>query len=611
MLSLAVVVDWNGCDDLRATLARLMDAETGGDEYNADIASHIDGRAALGQRQQPLVGADKHVVLVSDARIDNRAELLGLLPGESGVFVTLSDAELILAAYRQWGPSCPEQLVGDFAFVLWDARNASLLAACDGMNMRTLCYMRTSGGLCLASRGQQLRRHPEHRRRFNELALAGWISGRPDPRVSMFEGIEVLPPGHALQADATGVRIRKFWDIDPTRQIRYRRIQEYQEHLQALLRRSVTDRLRSTDAVVASQMSGGMDSTTVTALANQAVKETNQQLLVISHSYRSLPGCDETDRIKETLQHLGISNSRFLAAEQHANLDFRELYPPTLESPGTVLSPRYADEMALLKAVGASVLLTGSGGDEMTWGHSLSYSRRLLRGDLTVLAEVIAGCREMNLPVLRTLRQLFIHPFVPAWLRQALGRPHGSAPLPEWVPKAAIRRLGLDEPLQGESTTRFRNPALQARYDALKWSSTINSVRSYGQVGATYGIDVRHPFFDTRLAEFSFAIPDDLWLREGYQKWLLRRTMDGVLPHMVCWNRQKVIFDGFFAGLVRNQAENVRAILADTRLQDMGLLDTGKLLDAFDRVMAGRQGFTVDVLYALMVQVWLQKYWQC
>ena len=74
------------------------------------------------------------------------------------------------------------------------------------------------------------------------------------------------------------------------------------------------------------------------------------------------------------------------------------------------------------------------------------------------------------------------------------------------------------------------NPALQARYDALKWSSTINSVRSYGQAGAACGIDVRHPFFDTRLAEFSFAVPDELWIREGYPKWLLRRTMDGMLP---------------------------------------------------------------------------------
>jgi asparagine synthase (glutamine-hydrolysing) len=85
--------------------------------------------------------------------------------------------------------------------------------------------------------------------------------------------------------------------------------------------------------------------------------------------------------------------------------------------------------------------------------------------------------------------------------------------------------------------------------------------------------------------------------------------MNGVLPDSVCWNRQKVIFDSFFAGIIRDQAENVRAILADRRLEEMGLLDTDKLLQSFDRVVAGQQGFSVDLLYALMVQVWVQRYW--
>ena len=590
---------------MRATLPLLMPPLC-----SATAEHYCESRAALGQSQRPLVSPDGRYVMVSNARIDNREELLDLLRAVIAHPATVSDAQLILAAYHKWGQHCPGQLIGDFAFALWDTQNASLFAACDGMNMCTLSYLRTRDGLCLAAEGQQLLQHPECTRGFSELALAGWISGRPDPRLSMFDGIEKLPPGHALLATANGVEVRKFWDIDPQRQIRYPKIQDYQEHLQALLQRAVSDRMRTDQAAVASQMSGGMDSTTVTALASREAAKEHKQLLVISHSYRSLESCDETDLIRETLAHLNLKNSRFLAAEEHTGLAYRDLYPPTLENPGTVLSPRYADEMAVLKEAGASVLLTGSGGDEMAWGHSLTYSQRLLRGNLAVVPEVISGAREMQLPLLRTLRQLFVNPFVPVWLRQLLGRPAGTAPLPEWVPKAAIQCLNLDERLAGNSSTRFSNPALQARYDALQWSSTINSVRSYGAVAAQYGIEVRHPFFDTRLAEFSFAIPDDLWLRQGYPKWLLRKTMDGALPDSVCWNRQKVVFDGFFAGLIRNQAEHVRAILSDRRLEDMGLMDTDKLLETFDRVVAGRQGFNVDLLYALMVQVWVQEYWE-
>ncbi|MCB1843996.1 MAG: hypothetical protein KDI09_13615 [Halioglobus sp.] len=596
----AAEVDWGARDGLRASLSRLLPT-------SPEAPGHVytEHGAALGHTHlPPLLAAGGHQALVCDARIDNRKELLAALAPATGQAAT--DAELILAAYHKWGRHCPEQLVGDFAFALWDAQKATLLAACDGMNMRTLSYMQTSGGVCLASEGQQLLQHQQCTPRYNKLALAGWISGRPDPRLSMFESVEKLPPGHALVATASGVATRQFWDIDPQRQIRYPNIQDYQEHLRALLQRAVADRMRTPQHIVATQMSGGMDSTTITALAGQVAAAEQKELLVISHSYRSLESCDETDLIKETLAHLKLENSRLLAAEEHIGLPYRDLYPPALENPGTVLSPRYADEMALLKEAGASVLLTGSGGDEMAWGHSLTYSRRLLRGNLAVVPEVLSGAREMQLPLLRTLRQLFVNPFIPAWLRNVLGRRANTAPLPEWVPQTAIERLNLHERFAGSSATRFSNPALQARYDALQWSSTINSVRSYGAVAEQYGIEVRHPFFDTRLAEFSFAIPDDLWLRQGYPKWLLRKTMHGVLPDAVCWNRQKVVFDAFFAGLLRDHAAEIRLILADRQLQDMGLLDTDKLLESFDRVVAGRQGFSVDLLYALMVQVWVK-----
>lgn len=601
-LTWAAVIDWDDQGDLQPILRRLLPGS------GASSPISVSRGITLSHLSQSLQTSTsgKHL-LACDVRLDNRQELQSALG--SAIKSDATDTEMILAAYQKWGANCAEQLVGDFAFALWDKQNSTLLAACDGMNMRTLSYLKTKNGLCLASEGQQLLRHLEYSPRLSELALSGWISGRPDPRLSMFEGVEKLAPGHTLLASASGIKIRKFWDIEPERRLRYKKLNDYEEHLRSLLQRAVTDRMRSTNEVVASQMSGGMDSTTVTALANQASGQENKDVLVISHSYRATESCDETDRINETLAHLNLKNSRFLAAEEHTALDYRELYPPAPENPGTVLSPRYHDEMILLKEAGAGVLLTGSGGDEMAWGHSLTYSRRLLRGDMKVIPEVFSGARETQLPVLRTLRQLFLNPFIPAWIRQALGRPANSAPLPEWVPKAAIERLNLEERLSGNSATRFTNPALQARYDSLQWSSTINSVRSYSTVAEQYGIEVRHPFFDTRLAEFSFAIPDDLWLRQGYSKWLLRKTMNGLLPDSVCWNRQKIVFDDFFAGLLRTQAAEIRLILADRRLEEMGLLHTELLVAAFDRVMAGQQGFTVDLLYGLMVQVWVAQYW--
>lgn len=602
MGTIAAIVDWSGKAELPKLLSSLLEGGPGATQIRAG------DEAAVGATGKTGIVESDDLAIAWDARIDNRPELETALRPLLGDGWSGSDGELIAYAYHNWGRDCPARLIGDFAFVLWDRQRRGLLAARDGMNMRTLSYLTTPTGIAVASTGEQLSRHPASGNSFSSLGLAGWISGWPDPDISLFEGVEVLPPGCQLWVDAGGVDISLFWDIDPSKQIRYRTITDYQEHLHELMHRAVSDRMRTEAGVIGTQMSGGMDSTSVTALARDVAAQTNRRLLVISHSYRSVPNCDESERIQETLRHLNLSDTRTLAAEQHAQLDFRELYPPVLESPGTVLSPRYRDEMQLLQAAGADVLLTGSGGDEMTWGHSLSYLQRLKRGDFGVVPEVVRGCRQMDLPVWRTLRQLFIAPLQPTWVRRLRGQPSAAGRLPDWIPQAAVRRLDLNERLLGRSKTHFDNPALQARYEALRRTSTFNSVHSYAQVGSLYGVEVRHPFFDIRLAEFSFAIPDDLWIREGYPKWLLRGTMAQKLPASVCWNRHKVIFDDFFGRVIRNQAETVRGILADRRLEEMGLLDTDRLLSQFDRVVAGQQGFSVDLLYALMTQVWVARF---
>ena len=85
--------------------------------------------------------------------------------------------------------------------------------------------------------------------------------------------------------------------------------------------------------------------------------------------------------------------------------------------------------------------------------------------------------------------------------------------------------------------------------------------------------------------------------------------MDGRLPDSVVWNRQKVTFNRFFGGVITNQADTIRAILSDTRLQDIGLVDNARLLAAFERVVAsGGQQLNVDLLYALLTQVWFQQH---
>jgi asparagine synthetase B (glutamine-hydrolysing) len=604
---LAVIIDWKQNSNLHALLLKLLELDNTPSNKQRFVVSK---QAALGQQNHYLTSIDNTLFIASDVRIDNRGELCDLLKNEINPQATLCDDLLILCAYQKWGRECPKYLCGDFAFVIWDSHRAKLFAAVDGLHMRTLNYFSTSNGFCIASEGQQLLNHPDLSPAINELGVAAWLSGWPDPNISMFDSVMVLPSGHYLEANGRDISIRKFWDIDPEKQIRYPSHHEYAEHFQQLLRVAVKDRMASYGSGTATQMSGGMDSTSVTAIAREIATSLDKQHVVLSHTYPAGEKCDETADILKTLNYLNINDYRLLPVNRYENLDFRALYPPVFESPGTVLSPRYIDEIKLLKELDINVLLTGSGGDEMTWGHSLTYSQRLRRGELSVIGEVFTGCREMNLPVLGTLRQLFIHPFVPGWVKHLLGRPFNGQRIPVWIPEKTIERLNLRERILNVQSPDFRNPALQARYRALMQTSTLNSVRSYAEAGREYSVDVRHPFFDKRIVEFSFAIPDDLWIREGYPKWLLRKAMNDHLPGSVCWNRNKVIFDSFFARIINDQNEVIRQILSDTRLQGMGLIDNQKLLSAFDAVIAGKgRNLTVDLLYAILTQIWFQKFW--
>ncbi len=555
---------------------------------------------AMQVRTETAMGGDplwqrENSWLTGNIRIDNGPELrqrLGLTAGEDG--------ELVLAAWERWGVECPAHLVGDFAFVLWDEGRRTLLAARDGLGMATLCYRREKERLLLACDTEQLldgdATPPD------PVAVAGWLSGWPDPHRSLFQDIEVLPPGHALVADEKGIRTQPFWRIDPGRRLEYRNPSEYADHLRELLSRAVRDRLRSTAPVVATQMSGGLDSTSVTALAREAAEH---ELLAISHTYAQTAACDEQRLIRAMQAHLGLEEVRLLPAENYLGLDYRALYPPARENPGTVLSPRYRDEIALLSRAGAEVLLTGSGGDELTWGHALNYLQRLKRGEMGVIAEVVRGCRAQGLPLLGTLWQLFLAPLVPDTVRRALGRPAAGRMLPSWIRPEAVRHLDLEAQLLEEPAAGFSDPAREARYGALRRTATYNAVRSWERVAREFDVVVRHPFFDTRLAEFSFAVPEHLWNREGYPKWLLRRAMSARLPESVCWNRKKVVFDDFFVKVIRRQPEKVRKILDHPRLEELGLLNRKALLQAYDDTIAGHRPFNVDLLYALMTQAWM------
>ena len=492
------------------------------------------------------------------------------------------------------------------------ADDNSIHIATDPLGSRSIYWVEDYQGVMVSTDLQFIKTMLDRDLKLSERGLASWLSGYPNPAISLFEEISVLPIGYSLELPVSNrAKISKFWDIEPQNKIILENQSQYSERFFDVLNSSVTAACDSQQQVVASQMSGGLDSTSVTSLAKDHLNTLGKKVMPLSHMYTQSKKSDESQLVKDMLSFLKIDESIQMPVDEGKDRDFLALYPSDLESPGTVLSPRYVKELALVKQSGADVLLTGNGGDEMCWGHSAAYTQRFKEGDWRVVTEVLKACSAIGMSKRQAVTSLFVKPFVPEIVLKmlTLNRPsqdeHG---VPIWLTDKA-KSLSIEETRIDNPFDKEKNPVGYVRYHSLKTTSTYNAVRSYEKVAQQFDIDVRHPFFNTKLAEFSFAIPDKQLIQGPYPKWLLRHSMQGQLPNSVCWNLKKTTFDQHFGNLVRENASQLREILQDERLADMGLVNQSLLLAEFDRVVANPDiPLQVDLLYAILTFSWLKTH---
>jgi asparagine synthetase B (glutamine-hydrolysing) len=463
------------------------------------------------------------------------------------------------------------------------------------------------------------------------LALASWLAGRPDPNRSMYKNIYQVPQASRVLLSINGeVKTEVFWDLGRVANSYQNSSHEaLTDKLTQLLKNSVKlnvqseclkvapeDKLSTTNKTVFTQLSGGMDSTSVSALAYTTMDAPKLNLHSISHTYRRTESCNEIDNINEMLNKYSFAQAHFIELDKYTDYTFDQLYPTHAQSPGMVMSPKYYEEAAILKSNNAKVLLTGNGGDEMFWGHSLAYYDRVKKADISVLPEVIRGARELNLPILQTLKSVFIRPILDYdilpllnWGNKHKAKQGMSFARPSWLTADAKQLINEAEEFINPYANSGSERAKLARYEGLRFTSTFNSMRSYQAVFDEYDLQVQHPFFTKEIAEFSFAVDQSKHISGKFPKLLLRQAMNDYLPEAVCWNTHKTVFDQHFAKLVQQNQDSIRKLISHDGLEQLGLLDTKTLLSAFDTlVKSEKPSLNVDLLYAILVQSWYQTH---
>lgn len=497
--------------------------------------------------QLPLIDQDRGVVLVADARIDNRKELISTLGISRSVIedASIPDSQLIRLSYEKWGQSCVNHLVGDFAFALWDDARQELFAARDHLGVRPFYYYDSPSLFAFGSEIKALLYLPEVPSQLNETRVADYLLGDfQDYSSTFYRNILRLPPAHTAVVSQTIIRISSYWALDPTREIRLASDDEYAEAFRETFHEAVRCRLR-TIVPVGSLLSGGLDSSSIVCVARQLLPN-NQTLHTFSAVFPNTASCDERPYIQAVCRG-GSLSSHLVEGDSLLPLDDME------QVWGYEDEAFYAPNLFLHRALyrqaqkeGVRIILDGLDGDT-TVSHGLAYLGDLAQAGrwFEALREARALSRRLNRPAWRLFRAHMLSPHVPALLRRswrAIRPVNGHMKIKRVLSRSFLAQNGRDGrivhgagdlPHEGIPLSRARH------FQALTRGLLSFCLEIMNRSAAAYSLEPRYPFFDKRLVELCLALPGDQKLRRGWTRFVLRRAMAGILPEEIQWRPSK------------------------------------------------------------------------
>jgi asparagine synthase (glutamine-hydrolysing) len=449
----------------------------------------------LNTGHQPLSTADGSHWVTYNGELFNYLEVRKDLEALGFQFKTSSDTEVVVTAYKAWGPKCLDRFIGMFAFAIWDGRE--IFIARDRLGEKPLYYWAGGGRFLFASEIKALLVEVTPEAALDDRFPVLEAVLEPD---TLFKGIYALEPGCHLVFDGQAVKVERYWRI-PEGPIDGRNASDLGEELSSLLKDAVRLRLRS-DVPVGLFLSGGLDSSLLAGLARP------QKTFTCHLPYG--PAYDE------------LAYARIMAESIHCDLhtttvtpeDFRRDFPKVvwhLEQPIATTSSIAEFELARLASEHVKVAIGGQGADEAFGGY--------VRYALMAEEERIGSS-----PLFREY-----HP-----LARVLWGPRMFGPQADRYFSLIQRGVGSSAPLEEARRIFERRGGLVDRMGAVDFRMTFPSLITMNdRAAAAFGVENRTPLLDHRLIEFAFRLPPELKIHEGQTKILLRRASRGVVPDAI------------------------------------------------------------------------------
>lgn len=541
-----------------------------------------DGKVALGHRRlsiidlspaasQPMLYEGRYRI-IHNGELYNYIELKESLQKKGYRFHNHSDTEVILAAFDAYGKECLQHFDGMFAFAIWDEKEKELFAARDRFGEKPFFFSYDGERLLFASELKALwqagvEKKPNAAMVYNFLTI-GYTSNPRNPQETFFEGVQKLPAASFLSysMEKKEVRIEQYWALDGTTAA----ITETEaiEKFQSLFSESTARRMRS-DVAVGTSLSGGLDSAAVVAFCD-GMHGTQYSHKCFTATF---PGFEKDE----------LPYARMVAGQyglEHFIVDINEAGIPLLmetvmrqqEEPfssASVLAQYKVYEKA--KQEGVTVLLDGQGADEVLAGYHRYYKwywqelyRRGQLGKSGEFHKAKANGVQENFSLANKLASMM--PQFAAGLlesrrsKEAFRHPH----------------LHPDFAFANKRNLYYTMPPRFDLNGALYFNTSVNGLeellRLADRNSMAHAVEVRLPFLSHRLVEFIFSLPPELKIHNGWTKWLLRRSVETMLPEEVVWRKDKTGFEPPQKQWMQNPSVQQAIMEGKKVLADAGIL---------------------------------------
>lgn len=489
----------------------------------------------------PFVDKETGLVITADARIDNRKELSEILDLEDNEITP--DSQFIIKAYEKWGEDCPKKLLGDFAFAIWNTNKEELFCARDHMGVKPFYYYVNEDIFVFATEIKALFDLIEVPLKINKLmVLYYFIPSSQEKVLTFYEDILRLPSASILKSDCSDFVIKSYWRLDPNLEIQLDSEEAYITEFKRIFNEAVKCRLRSAYPI-GSELSGGLDSSSVVCVAKKNFK--NSKNIDTFSLITNFEDGDERFYIQKVVDSGGVNPYFLLADEVNVLKDLKKIICHSDRPIAAANITNFWNLYKIMQENNIRILLSGVDGDSVL-SHGKNYLKELF---LTfqfqkLYKELVCISKIKKVKIANIFLSQVIFNMIPTNIKNLLKKNDDEGYF-------MVNNIILDEKLDFKQKYDDFNKCYDGsnyetakglHYFMINQTAHQNALEVRDSLTAAFYIEERYPFYDKRLIEFCYGIPTEIKFKFGWSRYLLRESMNGILPEEIQWRHDKKFF---------------------------------------------------------------------